>query len=124
FAVRSGVMLAVGVCVPRCLVLLTVRRLFRVLGLYKSFQTGQIGAPKNAVLCQPGVNSFQRLWIQRVKAMAAFPSLLDQMRAPQQAEMLRDCRTGNRKCPCYLPGGLTPAAKQLQDGAAGRPGPG
>src|SRR5438132_3699076 len=118
-ASRSGVTIAVGICAPRCLVLLTVRRLFRVLGLYKSFQAGQIGAPKNAVLFQPGVNSFQRLWIQRVKAMAAFPSLLDQMRAPQQAEMLRDCRTGNRECPRYLPGGLTAAAKQLQDGAAG-----
>ena len=49
--------------------------------------------------------------------MAAFLSLLDQMRAPQQAEMLRDCRTGNRKCAGDLAGGLTPAAKQLEDGA-------
>src|SRR2546429_5781937 len=116
-ASRSGVMMAVGICAPRCLVLLAARRFFRVFGLHKSFQAGQIGAPKNAVLFQPGVNSFQRLWIQRVKAMAAFPSLLDQMRAPQQAEMLRDCRTGNRKCAGDLAGGLTPAAKQLEDGA-------
>ena len=100
------------------LVLLAARRFFRVFGLHKSFQAGQIGAPKNAVLFQPGVNSFQRLWIQRVKAMAAFPSLLDQMRAPQQAEMLRDCRTGNRKCAGDLAGGLASAAQQVKDGTA------
>jgi len=83
----------------------------------KVFKLARLARQKNAVLFQPGVNSFQRLWIQRVKAMAAFLSLLDQMRAPQQAEMLRDCRTGNRKCAGDLAGGLTPAAKQLEDGA-------
>ena len=50
--------------------------------------------------------------------MAAFPSLLDQMRAQQQAEMLRDCRTGNRKCAGDLAGGLASAAQQVKDGTA------
>src|SRR5947208_9616671 len=65
-ASRSGVTMAVGMCAPRCLVLLAARRFFRVFGLHKSFQAGQIGAPEDTVLLQPGINSFQRPRIQRV----------------------------------------------------------
>src|SRR5205823_12806292 len=92
-ASRSGVTMAVGMCAPRCLVLLAARRFFRVFGLHKSFQAGQIGAPEDTVLLQPGINSFQRPRIQRVNAMATFPSLLDQVCPPQQAQMFGDCRT-------------------------------
>jgi hypothetical protein len=85
---------------------------FFLLGLDEGFQTGQLGLPENTILFQPRINRLQRLRIELVKAMPALAPLLDQMRSPQQPQMLRDRRPRNWKRLRNLPRRLPPAPPQ------------
>jgi hypothetical protein len=72
----------------------------------KGFQAGQICAPESAVLVKPRVNRPKRLGIEPIDAVASFTVLVYQVRAAQQAKMLRDRRAGNWECSCNLSRGL------------------
>ena len=69
----------------------------RVFSFDKSLQVGQAGLPEDAILFQPGIDSFQRFRIELVKAVATFASFLHQMSATKQAQMFGDGRPRNWK---------------------------
>ncbi len=89
-----------------------------VLGFDKGFQVRQTGAPEAAVLVDPGINGAQGFGIELVDAVPALALLADQMRAAQQAQVLGDSGTGDRKGAGDLPGGLAATAEKIEDGAA------
>jgi hypothetical protein len=62
---------------------------------YECFQAGKACTPESTVLVKPRVNRPQRLGIELIDAMASFTVLAHQVRAAQQAKMLRDRRAGN-----------------------------
>src|SRR5262249_54131672 len=59
-----------------------------------------------------------------IKATSTVPALPHEVRAAKTPEVLRDCRTGDRKCPGNLAGRLPALAQEVQYGAAGRIGQG
>ena len=69
-----------------------VRTFFGVLSFDKSLQVGQAGLPKDAILFQPGIDSFQRFRVELIKTVATFPTFLHQMSAAKQSQMFGDGR--------------------------------
>src|ERR1700716_202696 len=93
---------------------------FGVLSFYKSLQAGQAGLPEDAILFEPRIDGFQRLWVELVKTVTAFPSFLDQMSAPQQSQVFRNGGARNRKGSRDLSGRLASLPQEIKNGAAGR----
>ena len=71
-------------------------------------------------MIQPGIDGPERLRIQLVKPAPALAAFANQPGAAQQAQVLGDSRTRNRKGLGDLPGRQAAAAQKVQDGAAGR----
>ena len=89
-----------------------------VFGFYKGFEVGQARAPETAVVLQPGVDGAQRFRIELVNAVASFAMLADQVRAPQQAQVLGNRGTGHRKSPGNVSSRLATSPQHVEDGAA------
>jgi hypothetical protein len=79
----------------------------------------QLRAPKSAVLREPLVHGLQRLRVEAIEAQAAASAFADEVRAPQQAQVLGNGRARNRKRERDLSGGKGVEAKEVKDGAAG-----
>src|ERR1700692_4225793 len=84
---------------------------FGVLGFNKSLQIGETQLPEIAILIEPAVDGAQRLGIELVDAVAALSMFVNEMRLPQEAEVLRDRGTGDRERSGNGPGRLTAAAQ-------------
>jgi hypothetical protein len=50
---------------------------FFVLGFDKRFQTFEVRGPEAAILVEPLIDSFERLGIELIKTVTAFPVLID-----------------------------------------------
>jgi hypothetical protein len=96
----------------------------RVFGFHECFQAGKAGAPETAVLFQPGVYGTERFWVQLVDAKAAFTVFAHQMRAAQEAQVLRDGRARDGKGSGDLSSGLAAAAQEVENSPAGGIGQG
>jgi hypothetical protein len=83
---------------------------FGVFGFDKCFEAGEVRAPELAVLVEPGVYGAQRFGIEAVDAVAAFAVFLHQMGAAQEAQVFRDCGTGNGEGSGDFSGGLAAPA--------------
>src|SRR5258708_37262806 len=84
----------------------------------KRLQIRQADAPEAAILLEPGIDSAERLGIELVDAVAAFAVLPHQMSPPQQAQVFRDRRAGNRKRPGNLPGRLAAPPQKVENSPA------
>jgi hypothetical protein len=93
-----------------------------VFGFDEGFQAAKVRRPEAAILLDPAIDGAQRFRIEPVNAIAALPMLLHKMRAAQQAQMLGDCRTRNRKGFGNLARGLAAPAQQVEDSTASRIG--
>lgn len=96
----------------------------RVFSFDECFQIVETGSPEDAVLLDPGIDGTERFRIELVDTMAAFAMFTHQMCAPQEAEVLRDCGTRDRKGAGNLPGWLAAATEKIKYGAAGGIGQG
>src|SRR5215467_9814135 len=90
-----------------------------MLGFDERFQVVQAGGPEDSVLLDPGIDGAQRLGIEFIHAVPAFAMLAHQMSTAEEAQVLRDRRTGNGKGAGDLPCGLRTTAEEIEDGAAG-----
>jgi len=90
-----------------------------MLGFDERFQFVQANGPEDSVVLDPGIDGTQRFGIEFIDAVAAFAMLAYQMSTTEEAEMLRDRRTGNRKGAGDLSCGLRATAEEIQDGAPG-----
>src|SRR6185437_8200226 len=61
---------------------------FFVFAFHEGFQISEADGPEFAILIQPGIDRFQRLGIQLIEAVPPFSSLLNQVRAAQDAKVL------------------------------------
>lgn len=85
-----------------------------MLGFDERFQAVQALRPKDAVLIDPGVDSTQGFRVELVNAVSTFAMLADKVRSPQQAQVLGNCRTRNRKGIGDLPCRLRAAAEKIE----------
>src|ERR1700751_3018736 len=90
------------------------RRLFRILGFDKGLQVGQARGPESAKLLEPGIDGAQGFRVQVIKGVASPTMLVDQMRSPQQAQVLGNGGPGDRECLGNLPGWLAAFAEQVE----------
>jgi hypothetical protein len=93
-------------------------------GFDERFKVREFRGPEDAVMSQPAVDSTERPGIQAVKAIASAALFSNEVRAPQQPEMLGNGRPRNRKSLSDLPRGKCFAAEQIQHSAPRRVGHG
>jgi hypothetical protein len=100
------------------------RRAFftRVLSFDEGLQIGKAGYPEDTVLPNPGVDGAKRFGIELIHTMTPFAMLTNEVGATEQAQVFRNRRTGDGKRAGDLPRGLTSAAQEVEDCAAGRIG--
>jgi hypothetical protein len=90
-----------------------------VLGLNKLLQIGKRHLPEHPVVAEPGIDRSERLRVQLVQAPPALAAFVHEMRAAQQAQVLRDGRARNGKGLSDSSGGQAAPAQEVQHGAAG-----
>jgi len=95
-----------------------------VFGFHEGLQVVQARGPELTVLLDPGVDGAERLRIELIHTMAAFPVLANQVSTPQQTQVLRDGWAGNRESAGNLSRRLRAAAQEIENGATGRIGQG
>jgi hypothetical protein len=95
---------------------------FGMFGLYKGFQTVQVGAPEAAIVVEPVIHGPQRLGIELVDAVPAFAVLSHQVGPAKKAQVFGDGGTGNGKGSGDFSGRLAAAAQQVKDGPPRRIG--
>ena len=94
----------------------------RVLGFHKRFQVVQACGPEDSVLLDPGINGAKRFRIQLVNAIPSFSVLTDQMRTPQQTQVLRYRWARDWEGAGDLSRGLCSAAQKVENCSACRIG--
>jgi len=90
-----------------------------VLGFHKFLQLVQTRCPEDAILLDPRVDGAERVRVELVNAIASFTVLTDKVSAAQEAEMLRDGRTGYREGIGDLSSGLTAPAEKIENRSPG-----
>ena len=97
---------------------------FLVFGFDKGLQAFEVRTPEAAILVEPLIDSFQRLGIELIETVAAFPVLINQMSPAQDFEVLGDGWARNGKSAGNLPGRTRPCPQEIEHGAAGGIGQG
>src|SRR5258706_12503512 len=90
--------------------------------LDEAFEIAKLMLPHVAVVREPVVHVLERLGVDLVESVAADLDLGDELRLAQDAQVLGDRRTADRKIAGDAADGLATLPQGRQDGAPGRVG--
>src|SRR6266705_3377716 len=90
--------------------------------LDEAFEIAELMLPHVAIVREPVVHVLERLGVEAVESVAADFDLGNELRLAQDAQVLGDRRTADRKIAGYAADGLATLPQKRQDGAPGRVG--